>query len=135
MSVLKNIFEVRLVDEIIPSHKRSLSCYFKDSFYAIISATRKGAWNTMSPLPSHAKLLFFSNHFALLGWVCDMKFLYLVYTDLLYFSIYSWSNAMDKRWKLCATLANLLKALAFLYTLDFMKPMINVIRDYNEQCH
>ena len=42
---------------------------------------------------------------------------------------------MDKRWKLCATLANLLKALAFLYILDFMKPMISVIRDYSEQRH
>ena len=86
-------------------------------------------------LSPYETVLFFSNHFSLLGWVYDMKFLYLVYTDLLYFSIYFWSNAMDKRWKLCATLANLLKALAFLYTLDFMKPMINVIRDYNEQCH
>ena len=40
---------------------------------------------------------------------------------------------MDKRWKLCLTLANLLKALAFLYTFDFMKAMMYVIRDYNEQ--
>ena len=59
LSVLKNIFEVRLFDEIIPSHKRSLSCYFKDSFYAIISATRKGTWNTMNPLPPHTKLCSF----------------------------------------------------------------------------
>ena len=88
------------------------------------------------PAPSpYESVVFFSNHFFLLGLVYDLKFLYLVYRDLLYFSIYFWNNTVDKRWKLCATLANLLKALAFLYTLDFMKPMINVIRDYNEQCH
>ena len=28
---------------------------------------------------------------------------------------------------------HLMKALAFLYTFDFMKPMIYVIRDYNEE--
>ena len=51
----------------------------------------------MNPLPPHTKLCsFFSNHFSLLRWVYDMKFFYLVYTDLLYFSIYFWSNTMDK---------------------------------------
>ena len=39
----KNIFEVRLFDEVIPIHKLSLWCYFNDSFFAVICATRNGA--------------------------------------------------------------------------------------------
>ena len=118
---------------MIPSHKWSLCFYFNDCFYVIICAPRKGAWNTINS-PSPYKTVLLPNHSSLLGYVYNMWSFYSWYLQIYFIFLFVFEIMQGiKDWN-STTLANLLKALAFLYTFNCMKPMIN-IRYYNEQCH
>ena len=65
------------------------------------------------------------NMWSFFGWFLQIYFILLFVYEVMH-GIKDWNST---------TLANLLKALTFLYTFNCMKPMIHIIRDYNEHCH